>query len=68
MATILQCDACGKQANAAGREKDEWTFITLAKHTNQGVPFEKHELCDTCTSAVRGLIQKLSVRVETAGG
>jgi hypothetical protein len=59
MATILQCDACGKQVNGAERDKDEWTFLALAKHTNQAVPFEKHELCDTCTTAVRSLIQQL---------
>lgn len=67
MATILQCDACGTQTNSANRDKDEWTFLTLAKHTNQSVPFEKHELCDKCTSAIRILLQKLAVRIMPDG-
>lgn len=62
MATILQCDACGTQADASGRDKDEWSLITLAKHTNQATPFVKDELCKSCTAAVRRLLQQLNVR------
>jgi hypothetical protein len=62
MARKIQCDGCGTQVDETEANKEEFTSVKLAKITTPEQPFQRLEICSTCTGAIRSALQQLGVR------
>lgn len=58
MARKLVCDSCGFEEPDMADARSRWTYIRLAKLEQPDVPFQREEICPTCTTQVRQSLQR----------